>query len=382
MESFAILRAQKISQGAETAAHNHNLRASKTKLEANVNYDRSNENELLLGRRDTVKTINEMIEELDLKTAIRKDANRAIELVLSASPEHFYDFKAAGITRKEWDDLVPSNYEGKMNEYWKEVKRVQKFFKKDNFEKWKKDTVEWVQKTHGKNVVNLVLHMDEKTPHMHLIVVPIVNKKLTAKQYFTPTTARKWQDSYAKATGLKRGISSERKHRTSLEKQVQIAIQKSAIYGYKKGYEKGKYKGYEDGNEEAKKLGTKIGKVLHVLKETLGQKTDAEEDAERALKDYEAREKQAAYRYARQLEALRRQQALEIEELTQKASETITAITKVADRAEIKIIEMEKDIDFLLKIGGKSLKQKYQERKQAPLGSPLEGKPPEASQLR
>ena len=90
-----------------------------------------------------------------------------------------------------------------------------------------------------------------------------------------------------------------------------------------------------------------------------------------ALRDYEAREKQAAYRQAKQLEELRRQQALEIEDLTQKASETITAITKVADRAEIKIIEMKEDIDFLLKIGGKTLKQKFQERKQ---GSPLEEK--------
>ena len=38
MEAFAICRAEKVSQGTETAAHNHNLRASKTKLENNVDY--------------------------------------------------------------------------------------------------------------------------------------------------------------------------------------------------------------------------------------------------------------------------------------------------------------------------------------------------------
>ena len=49
MEAFAIIRKQKIDQGTETAAHNHNLRASKTKKkENNVDYSKSHLNEILL----------------------------------------------------------------------------------------------------------------------------------------------------------------------------------------------------------------------------------------------------------------------------------------------------------------------------------------------
>ena len=40
---------------------------------------------------------------------------------------------------------------------------------------WCKDNVEWLQDTFGKeNLVSAVLHMDEKTPHIHATVVPIV----------------------------------------------------------------------------------------------------------------------------------------------------------------------------------------------------------------
>lgn len=41
---------------------------------------------------------------------------------------------------------------------------------------WAKETVKWSQDTWGtENVVSAVLHVDEKTPHIHMIVVPIVN---------------------------------------------------------------------------------------------------------------------------------------------------------------------------------------------------------------
>ncbi len=39
---------------------------------------------------------------------------------------------------------------------------------------WAKDSCGWLQKTFGKeNVVSAVLHLDEKTPHIHATVVPI-----------------------------------------------------------------------------------------------------------------------------------------------------------------------------------------------------------------
>ena len=201
MEAFAVLRAQKIDQGTETAAHNHNLRASATKTEKNIDRSRSHLNELLLGSEQTIKAINSIIENETEGATIRKDANRAIELVLSASPEHFYDFEKAGITRVQWDELKPSNYKNDMASYWQKVNYVKKHVRPGALEAWKKKATSWAQETFDKNIANLVLHMDEKTPHMHLVVVPIVKHKLTAKQFFTPANSAQWQASYAKKQG-------------------------------------------------------------------------------------------------------------------------------------------------------------------------------------
>jgi len=333
MESFSVLRAQKISQSAETAAHNHNLRASESKTETNVNRSRSSENELLLGSRDTVKTINQIIDDLDLKTAVRKDANRAIELVLSASPEHFYDFEKAGITREQWDELIPANYSDRMDVYWKKIARVQKYFKKDNFEKWKKDTVNWAQKEYGKNIVNLVLHKDEKTPHMHLVVVPVVAGKLTAKQFFTPITATRWQDSYSKATGLKRGISSEKRH----ENKVENATKQAKAKGYRKGYQAGK----ETGQQEAKQAGQQVGSFLGAIASSFSKKDEGEKEL---LKRELEQEKQ---RTASAVQHLRKKHERELE---QEREKTVAAVARYEKKKT--------ELAWVLEVGGDDLRQK------------------------
>lgn len=250
MDCFASLRIGKVDQGTETAAHNHNLRASLSKDERNVNRALSYNNELLLGRPDTVKAINEKIESLELKTAVRKDANRAIEFVLSASPEYFYDFKKAGITREDWDTITIEKLGVK--EYWRKLEEIKKFTINENIEKWKKDIVKFVNNDPDlkNNVINLVVHQDEKTPHAHLIVTPVIDGKLTAKQFFTPGRSRYWQDTYARATGLKRGIASDVQHKTKTEYDVQQAMKK----------------GYQDGLEQTKKVAKKLGVAFDVLK--------------------------------------------------------------------------------------------------------------------
>ena len=60
------------------------------------------------------------------------------------------------------------------------------------------------QKEFGGNVVNLVLHLDEKTPHAHLLAVPHEGGQAISQGLFNPATATRWQDDYAKATKLKR----------------------------------------------------------------------------------------------------------------------------------------------------------------------------------
>lgn len=310
MEAFAVLRVEKINQGTETAAHNHNLRASNTKKEPNVDYSKSHLNRIILGNRNTVATINEKVEQRTNKKKLRDDANRAIEFVLSASPEHFYDFKKVGMTREEWDDLIPANFKDNMQAYWKRVNEVKSTLKHDETKKWLTDAKDWMQKEFGENVINAVVHFDEKTPHIHLLCVPMVKGKLTAKDFFTPDNAKKWQTSYALATGLKRGVASEKKHEALKDAEINKAKQEARKEGlelakedltqwkqekakeykehYKKRFEK---KGYQDGMNQAKEdAKKKFGFVDSFKTAWHSPSKKAQEEAQQAIA--EAKKKQ------------------------------------------------------------------------------------------
>lgn len=113
---------------------------------------------------------------------------------------------------------------------------------------WCADNLEWLRQTFGtENVVSVVLHMDEATPHIHAAVVPIVTgerrkvrkektDKLNKRKYRTKSASRprlcaddvmsriklkEYQDTYAAAMakyGLQRGIDgSKARHITTQE---------------------------------------------------------------------------------------------------------------------------------------------------------------------
>jgi hypothetical protein len=111
---------------------------------------------------------------------------------------------------------------------------MQRIQLKGKLDEWCRDNVEWLQETFGKdNVVSAVLHMDEKTPHIHATVVPIVqgerhkakqeeNKgkqkyrkkpkdtvRLCADDVMTRDNLERFQDTYSEKMqkyGLQRGI--------------------------------------------------------------------------------------------------------------------------------------------------------------------------------
>lgn len=67
---------------------------------------------------------------------------------------------------------------------------------KGKLDEWCSDSIQWLQATFGKdNMVAAHLHMDEKTPHIHAAVVPIVTgERRKAKKEQTDgkrNTARK-----------------------------------------------------------------------------------------------------------------------------------------------------------------------------------------------
>ena len=153
---------------------------------------------------------------------------------LAAAVEH--RIANAGITRKISDRQVrclnlvmTSDNEG-----------MQKIIDSGKLDEWIADNIRWVRDTFGgDNVVGAALHMDERTPHLHIAVVPIVTterkkkaREATAKKRYRTKAANRprlcaddimergkmsrYQDIYAEAMakyGLERGIrGSEARH--------------------------------------------------------------------------------------------------------------------------------------------------------------------------
>lgn len=75
---------------------------------------------------------------------------------------------------------------------------------------WAKKSLAWAQARWGaENIVSCTLHLDEKTPHLHLVFVPLRNGKLQGKAIVgNRATLTAMQDSYHKEVseyGLARG---------------------------------------------------------------------------------------------------------------------------------------------------------------------------------
>ena len=117
---------------------------------------------------------------------------------------------------------------------------MQKIIDSGKLDEWIADNIRWARDTFGgDNVVGAALHMDERTPHLHIAVVPIVTaerkkkaREATAKKRYRTKAANRprlcaddimergkmsrYQDIYAEAMakyGLERGIrGSEARH--------------------------------------------------------------------------------------------------------------------------------------------------------------------------
>jgi len=179
---YAILRVEKIKtaqQGAAKTAHNYRLRATpnadaerKPLNQEYVNTDQCNYWDLATARIAAVGA------------KVRPDSVRAVELVLTASPEAFNrdaDGRAADMRSTAW---AAAN-------------------------------IAFLQEKFGKeNVVAVTLHQDELTPHFQAVVVPITpDGRLSAKDLFNPRTLRALQTEYAQAMkpfGLERGVEHSR----------------------------------------------------------------------------------------------------------------------------------------------------------------------------
>lgn len=173
MYSILGIRKLKSIQSVGNSA-SHTYRTIETK---NADPARRHLNRTLIGRRsasgqEIVSEVRRRIEETGVK--IRKNTVPCVELMLTASAEFF--LKSDQATQKQWID----------------------------------HSISWLKGQYGeKNLVHVVLHLDEKTPHLACYVVPEINGRMSARDVVG--NKRKMQElvtSYAEAMepfGLERG---------------------------------------------------------------------------------------------------------------------------------------------------------------------------------
>lgn len=181
--AFAIGRFRKVKQqdNSKTGAMlNHNTREE---LSENVDKTLVHLNRFLIGPKTTAEIkscLKTRWQELELaaKRKTRSDAVGSIEVMLSASPD-FFDAEKYSPPGPKFDGWVQANIDFLVAEYGRE------------------------------NVISVILHLDEKTPHFHAVVVPVVDGKLNAKAKVGNMVAMsQYQSRYALAMtkfGLERG---------------------------------------------------------------------------------------------------------------------------------------------------------------------------------
>ncbi len=140
--AYAILRTQKLKSSDLGGVNAHNSREMEV---PNADKNKQDLNKQIFGSLSLQDDIEKRLEETGI-TKHKKDAVLGIEHMMTASPEFFAD---------------------------------------GNSQKWQKfenECMNWLSNQYGKdNIVNVHIHKDEKTPHIHAIVTPIREKEVKWK---------------------------------------------------------------------------------------------------------------------------------------------------------------------------------------------------------
>ncbi len=218
---YAVLHLDK-AKGADSGMSAHIERTIHPK---NADPTRTHLNRELIqfpeGVASRTQAIQHRLDTAGLKRKIGKNQVQAIRILLTGTHE----------------DMVQIEKEGRLDE-------------------WCQDNIDWLQKTYGiDNVVSVVLHMDESTPHLHATVIPIVKTerkrkkkeeevkrtyrkkapapRLCADDVMSRTKLKSYQNTYAAAMqkyGLQRGIDgSEAQHISTHEYYRSLMLQGKSL---------------------------------------------------------------------------------------------------------------------------------------------------------
>jgi len=201
MQQFTVCHMDKAKAGTSGGLTAH-IDRTNDKEQGNVYEELKNRNFELVQKTGT---IDEMIksrinEGYQGKKTIRKDAVTSQRYILSGSHEQMTKIGSNPRLIREWAN--------------------------DNY-------IFFAEKYGEENIIRATVHLDEKTPHMHLIVVPLTpDGRLSAKEFTgTAKKLRTLQNDYAEKIGRKWGLQR------GMENSGRKHIETKAFYKYLSGKE-------------------------------------------------------------------------------------------------------------------------------------------------
>lgn len=211
--AFAILRTAKLKTAGNIGGLNSHLQ--RTRPTPNADPELTHENEILRGSTDLQADVDARLNELDGPR--RKNAVLAVEHLITFSPDfvQFYKDRVDDIDEYEGPEthgLFPKT-DVDRERLWGFIEHAQA----------------WLDKRYGaENVVNVQLHLDESTPHIHATVVPVdEHGKLNCRALLGGREKMQdMQDSFGEEMaplGLVRGVKGSKAHHQEVKRFYALA---------------------------------------------------------------------------------------------------------------------------------------------------------------
>ncbi len=290
--SYLVLHMDKFKKEAIRGIQSHNRRERESRSNPDIDYDRNSANYELHESASTnyAETIQRRIDALQLAKAVRKDAVRMCGLIVTSDSAFF-------------QSLSPED--------------TRRFF-----EESKAFLAEFVG---AENVVSAMVHMDEKTPHMHFFHVPVTQDgRLNANKIYTRQSLRKLQSelpAYLQSRGfaIERGVEqtsgSAKKHLDTRE--------------------------FKQQKEELARLAQEAAVLMRDSLRSLGILGQREEELKKSIEAYE-RQAEEAEKVLRQNSSLPKVSLFNYPSVLEKASFIIEELKKAL--AVKHLVQTEKEI--------------------------------------
>jgi hypothetical protein len=191
---FAVEKFKEIDVVGLSKHYTRKLRNVKEKCSKNNNVDFTrSENNLTFGVKNSdefEEKLTSIIRKDNDKQILKSNTNLFLGFVISASPNYFFDDLTTEDDLKRWDNLNVSSPSDR-----NEIKKIWQSLNKNRFEEWKKGVIGFANDDEFKDlIVSFDVHMDEKTPHAHITIVPKGGSKLDCKNFYTPASLQRWRN--------------------------------------------------------------------------------------------------------------------------------------------------------------------------------------------